>query len=133
MHDKHAPNVDRQSILLIEDSPSLSAVYRAYLRPAGYEVTLFELGGPALEWLESNIPDAVLLDLNLPDMSGMDLLREIRRRGIPTEVLIITAHGSVDIALEAIRTGAADFLEKPFDAERLRTSLANVLEKHTLP
>lgn len=132
MQDKRPPSAGPQSILLIEDSPSLSAVYREYLRPGGYEVTLFERGEPALSWLESNTPDAVLLDLNLPDMGGLDVLREIKRRGIPVEVLIITAHGSVDNAVEAIRAGAADFLEKPFDAERLRTSLANVLEKHVL-
>ena len=132
MNENRKSQPTAPTILLIEDSSSLSAVYREYLRPVGYDVTLFGLGEPALEWLDSHVPDAVLLDLNLPDMGGLDILHEINRRGISTEVLIITAHGSVDAAVEAIRAGAADFLEKPFDAERLRTSLANVLEKHVL-
>lgn len=132
MNEKQGPRHASQTILLIEDSPSLAAVYREYLRPTGYEVTLFDRGEPALAWLESHSPDAVLLDLNLPDMDGLDILREIKRRGISTEVLIITAHGSVDTAVVATRAGAADFLEKPFDAARLRTSLTNVLEKHLL-
>ena len=132
MNESRNHGTASHSILLIEDSPSLAAVYREYLRPAGYEVTLFDHGKPALAWLGSHTPDAVLLDLNLPDMDGLEVLREITRSGASTEVLIITAHGSVDVAVEAIRAGASDFLEKPFDAGRLRTSLANVLAKHAL-
>lgn len=120
------------TVLLIEDSPSLAALYREYLRPVGYQVETFDLGAPALDWLDVHQADAVLLDLNLPDMDGLDILGEINQRSIATDVLIITAHGSVDTAVTAIRAGAADFLEKPFDAERLRTSLANVLEKRAL-
>lgn len=132
MNDNLSAPTASHSVLLIEDSPSLAGVYRQYLSPTGYDVTHFDRGQPALAWLESHTPDAVLLDLELPDIGGLEILGEIKRRGIATDVLIITAHGTVDIAVEAIRGGAADFLEKPFDAERLRTSLANVLAKRML-
>lgn len=132
MHEQNQTFSTGYSILLVEDSQSLSGLYREYLRPDGHQLTIFECGEPALNWLESNTPDAVLLDLKLPDMDGMEILTEIKRRGIGTEVLIITAHGSIDNAVGAIRAGAADFLEKPFDAKRLRTSVNNVLEKRKL-
>jgi two-component system repressor protein LuxO len=132
MSKKHTSTDRNRSILMIEDSTSLSALYQEYLRPTEYHTTIFNLAKPALAWLETHTPDAVLLDLKLPDEDGFEVLAEIKNRGIPTEVLIITAHGSVDYAVQAIRAGAADFLEKPFDAKRLQTSLRNILEKNEL-
>ena len=120
------------NILLIEDSLTLSQLYEEYLRLPGYNVTTFDLGRDALKWLATHSPDAILLDIRLPDMDGLDILKEIKTREISSEVLIITAHGSLDMAVDAMQLGAADFLEKPFDADRLRTSLRNILQKHQL-
>ena len=126
------PDNRSASVLLIEDSASLSALYEKYLQGEGYNATVFNAAKPALQWLESNTPDAILLDLKLPDQDGFEVLEQIKSKNIPSEVLIITAHGSVDTAVRAIRAGASDFLEKPFDAKRLQTSLKNVLEKSAL-
>ncbi|MGB5438989.1 MAG: sigma-54 dependent transcriptional regulator, partial [Gammaproteobacteria bacterium] len=123
---------DSANILLVEDSPSLAAVYESYLESADYRVNPVDSGGRALAELEKQVPDLVLLDLRLPDISGMEVLRQIHEREIGCAVIIITAHSSIDVAIEAMRYGAVDFVAKPFDAARLRVTVANVLEKRRL-
>jgi two-component system repressor protein LuxO len=73
-----------------------------------------------------------LLDLKLPDMDGMEILKQIHREQMPTSVVIVTGHGSVDAALAAMRYGAFDFIEKPFDAERLKVTLRNALDHQNM-
>jgi DNA-binding NtrC family response regulator len=119
-------------ILLVEDTPSLSQLYVNYLKTSGCKIIAVDTGNDALAKLEASIPAVALLDLQLPDMNGMDILRSIRQRGLPTEVIVITANGSINTAVEAMREGAADFLVKPFPAERLRVTVQNVLERTKL-
>jgi DNA-binding NtrC family response regulator len=119
-------------ILLVEDTPSLSQLYVNYLKDLGCRVTAVDTGSAAVAKLASGMPAVALLDLQLPDMNGMDILRSIRQRGLPTEVIVITANGSINTAVEAMREGAADFLVKPFPAERLRVTLRNALERSKL-
>ena len=122
----------RTRILLVEDSPSLSAVYQGYLQADEYTVEAVASGTEALALLDRRVPELVLLDLKLPDMSGMDVLRRIRENDLDCSVVIITAHGSMEVAVEAMREGATDFLAKPFDGARLRVTLANLLEQRRL-
>lgn len=119
-------------ILLVEDSPSLAAVYTNYLAADGYQTEAVDSGAAAIAQLEREVPDLVLLDLRLPDMSGMDVLKRIHDSGMRCAVVIITAHGSIDAAVEAMRYGAVDFIAKPFDATRLRVTVGNVLDKRRL-
>lgn len=123
---------DKARILLVEDSPSLAAVYKNYLTAEGYLATVAINGGEAFEQMESDPPDLILLDLKLPDMSGMDVLQYIHQQNLPCAVIIITAHGSVDTALEAMRLGAVDFITKPFNSARLRVTVGNALDKRRL-
>lgn len=119
-------------ILIIEDSPSLARTYEAQLRneAAAIEVAIDgaagerAMGGPA--------PDCVLLDLHLPDANGMDMLRDWRARDVGVPVVVITANGSINVAVEAMQVGATDFLVKPFGAERLITTVRNAIEKAQL-
>ena len=97
-----------------------------------YDVQHVETGREALAALNKSLPDAVILDLKLPDMDGMDILKEMTSRGLPCPVVVITAHGSINTAVEAIRAGATDFLVKPFNGERLKVTLRNSLEKRQL-
>ncbi|MFT5693641.1 MAG: two-component system repressor protein LuxO, partial [Oceanicoccus sp.] len=127
--DKH---MQVTNILLVEDSPSLAAVYEGYLRQTDYKMIAVDTGAKALEVLEESVQDLVLLDLRLPDISGMELLKIIHERGLGCAVVIITAHGSIDLAIESMRFGASDFLTKPFDAARLRVTITNTLEKRRL-
>jgi DNA-binding NtrC family response regulator len=116
-------------ILLVEDSPSLGRVYTDYLSNGPYEVLAVEYGKDALAALEEFVPDAVLLDLRLPDMDGMEILKHITDKGIPAAVIVITAHGSINLSVEAMRLGAHDFLVKPFNADRLLVTLHNALDR----
>jgi two-component system repressor protein LuxO len=119
-------------ILLIEDSLSLGRVYQEYLKELDAEVTHVTDGQSALDLLGSTSIDIVLVDLNLPDMHGLDILAYLHESAPQVSSIVITAHGSVDMAVEAIQLGAYDFLQKPFDAERLRVTVKNVLEKNNL-
>ncbi len=128
----HEPNlmndITKPDILIVEDSISLSETYREYLRPLNMAVTAVGNGTDALAVLAKAEPKIVLLDLRLPDMNGQDILHYITRRGMTAKVIIITAHGSIGTAVTAMQDGAADFLMKPFSAERLRATVQNMLE-----
>jgi two-component system repressor protein LuxO len=121
---------DKPLVLLVEDTLSLAAIYREYLKEESVDVRAVATGKDARASIAASPPDLVLLDLKLPDMDGEEILRWIVSEGFPTSVIIITAHGSVGIAVDMIRQGAVDFLEKPFDANRLCTTVRNTL-KHT--
>ncbi|MEN8196224.1 MAG: response regulator, partial [Pseudomonadota bacterium] len=89
------------TILLVEDTPSLARLYNQYLEGEDLAVNAVGTGKEALKVLSAEPPDAVLLDLRLPDMDGLDILKEIRSRELPCEVVVITAHGSINVAVEA--------------------------------
>jgi len=89
-------------------------------------------GADALAHLATHTPAAVLLDLELPDMNGLEILQHIADQRLPCAVIVITAHGSVKIAVEAMRLGAFDFLLKPFNADRLIVTLRNALDHQQL-
>ncbi|MBP0462852.1 sigma-54-dependent Fis family transcriptional regulator [Roseomonas sp. PWR1] len=119
-------------LLLVEDTLSLATLYREYLRGEGHAIQHASTLGAAREALAERPPDAVLLDLRLPDGDGLGLLAEIRAAPNPPPVVVMTAHGSVSVAVDAMRAGASDFLVKPFPAERLVVTVANVLERAAL-
>lgn len=116
-------------ILLVEDTPSLSRVYMQYLAKAGYDATCVETGKAALEAIRVAPPGLILLDLQLPDMNGMEILRTIQDEQLPIAVVVITAHGSVKVAVEAMQLGAYDFLMKPFNADRLLVTIKNTFDR----
>ncbi|UCH75479.1 MAG: sigma-54-dependent Fis family transcriptional regulator [Rhodospirillales bacterium] len=120
------------SILLVEDTPSLARLYKKYLDDEDVDVTMVGTGKEALKALSAEVPSVVLLDLRLPDMDGLDILKEIHSRELPSEVVVITAHGSINVAVEAMRNGAYDFLVKPFNAERLLVTVRNALKHRSL-
>ena len=124
--------LQRANILLVEDSASQGAVYEGYLRKRGARVRQVLTAGDAVKALDTEVPDAVLLDLRLPDRDGRTVLAHVREQGMPCAVIIVTAHGSVDVAVELMQLGADDFLEKPFAADRLLVTLDNALQKRQL-
>ncbi len=122
----------RHTVLLVEDTPSLARTYQGFLRDEPYDIRHVETGTEALDALEDYTPQVVLLDLKLPDRDGLDILKEISARRLPCAVIVVTAHGSLDTAVQAMRGGASDFLVKPFNMERLKVTLRNVLERSEL-
>jgi two-component system, repressor protein LuxO len=122
----------RHKILLVEDSPSLATVYQEYLRAGPYDIRHAHCIADALKFADQAMPDGVLLDLRLPDGDGLSVLRELRGRDPDLPVVVMTAHGSVTLAVEAMQAGASDFLVKPFAPERLTVTVANVMERAAL-
>jgi len=122
----------KAGILIVEDSPTLALTYREYLRPLGLPVELAETGAAALRKIDAELPSVILLDLMLPDMDGLQILKRLHDEKRDVRVIVITAHGSVKVAVDAMREGATDFLLKPFSAERILTTVRNALEIHRL-
>ena len=119
-------------VLVVEDTPSMAKLYRAYLERDGHRVIVAGTGAEALAFLQHSPPEVMVLDLNLPDLDGRELLAEVKGQGLPTAVIVVTADGAMSTAIAAMRAGAYDFLVKPFAAERLNTTVRNALERSRL-
>lgn len=119
-------------VLIVEDTPSLATVYMHHLGKAGMDCIHVETGKEALDRLHKGSISVVLLDLQLPDMNGMDVLRVIREQQMPVTVVVVTSSGSIKTAVDAMQSGAYDFVVKPVSEERLITTTRNALERETL-
>ncbi|WP_040902224.1 quorum-sensing sigma-54 dependent transcriptional regulator LuxO [Vibrio proteolyticus] len=116
-------------LLMVEDTASVAALYRSYLTPLGIDINIVGTGRDAIESLTYRTPDLILLDLRLPDMTGMDVLHEVKKSVPDVPVVFMTAHGSIDTAVETMRHGAQDFLIKQCEADRLRVTVNNAIRK----
>jgi two-component system nitrogen regulation response regulator GlnG len=116
------------SILVIDDEPSILHAFRRAFDSPEYEVATAPAGAAGLELAESARPDVVVLDLNLPDMNGMDVFRALRRIDARIPVLFITGHGTTETAIEAMKEGAFDYLLKPLKLARVRELVARAAE-----
>jgi two-component system repressor protein LuxO len=110
----------------------LARIYSEYLKKAGMPATIVETGAAAMDVLRQTPPQVLLLDLALPDINGMDVLKWVSDQQIPVAVVVITAHASINRVVEAMRLGAYDFLVKPFAADRLVVTARNALERTQL-
>jgi two-component system repressor protein LuxO len=117
-------------IFIVEDVSTLARTYKAFIGAEAADIRIFDSGAPAVAALDSTVPNVVLLDIQLPDMHGLEVLREIKARGERTEVIVVTGQGSINLAVEAMREGAFDFLVKPCSPERLRLAVRSALEKY---
>ncbi|MEM7747089.1 MAG: sigma-54 dependent transcriptional regulator [Pseudomonadota bacterium] len=120
------------TVLIVEDVISLAMTYRSYLKAENVAVEVVGDGQAALDAVANNPPNAIVLDINLPDISGMDILQTLKEKGLDIPVIMITGDGSVQTAVETMRRGAFDFIVKPFTADRLRVTLRNALTQHKL-
>jgi two-component system, NtrC family, response regulator HydG len=122
----------RPHILLVDDDERLRTAAGKVLAAGGYRVLSAASGGEALEILQQQAVALVISDLRLPDLDGIALLKQARELLPETEVVMITGHGSVEKAVEAMRLGAYDFIEKPLDSAALLKTAAKALEKQRL-
>lgn len=120
-------------LLLIEDMPSLQMVYEAVLRKAGFQVSSAGTAEDGLKKFKAGAPSIVLLDLMLPDRDGLDLMTEFLKIRPGARVIVITANGSINKAVEAMRAGAFEFLVKPFDETRLIDAINNAQNQTEIP
>ena len=120
-------NQSNNKVLIVDDEPTIRWVLAEALRGWGYETVEAGTGAATLAAVATERPDAVLLDINLPDTSGLDLLREIKRRHPQAAVIMITAETLYENAISALRGGADDFIGKPIHLEELRFALDQAL------
>ncbi|MCB9758497.1 MAG: sigma-54-dependent Fis family transcriptional regulator [Alphaproteobacteria bacterium] len=120
------------TILVCDDEELIRWSLAEHLRGEGYRVIEAEDGEACLGLIEQDAPDLVLTDLKMPRLNGMDMLRRLRQSDNDTPVIVITAHGAVDSALEATRLGAKAYLSKPFDLREVGLAVGKVLREHRL-
>ena len=116
------------SILVVDDEQVLAGAMGDYLSRYGYMVKVKSSGEEALRVIEGEPPDVVVLDYRLPRMDGLEVLRRIKESRPEVEVIMLTAHGSVESAVEAMKVGAYDYLGKPLDLEELRLAVGKALQ-----
>jgi two-component system, LuxR family, response regulator FixJ len=117
-----------EEVFIVDDEPAMRELFAALFILEGYQVTSFAEGDSFLAAARERTPAFILLDLNMPGRSGLDVLEELDAASYPAPVFMISAHGDVPTAIDAIKKGALDFIEKPFEPEavlaRIRETLA---------
>jgi two-component system, LuxR family, response regulator FixJ len=115
------------TVALIEDDEAVLHSLQLLLEGRGIAVRCFPSAESFLASLPAGVPACVVTDVRMPGLSGLDLQRELKRLGVSVPVILITGHGDIAMAVTAIKDGAADFIEKPFDDEQLVESLAKAM------
>jgi DNA-binding response OmpR family regulator len=123
----------KKQILVVDDEPNVRLNYRMALETEGYTVLEADCGAKALDQFTGHHFDLAILDMRMPEMDGLDLLAEMRKRGLATPTVIITAYGDIPHAVRAMKLGAIDFLKKPLTPDQLRQIASEVLERHETP
>ena len=113
----------KRRVLAIDDEPSMTEWLKILLEHAGYEVKTALIGTRGEEIFKTWHPDAVITDMMLPDIDGIDVVRKCKQLDPEVEVIVITGQGNIPKSVEAVKAGAFDFLEKPIDQERLLDKL----------
>ena len=119
----------KESILVVDDAPQTLEVIRRNLKSKGYQVFTASNAQEAIKIIESAPVDLVITDLKMPEVSGIDLIRHIRENYRDTEVMMITGYPSIESAVEAVKTGAEEYLTKPFTDEELFSAVERTLDK----
>jgi two-component system, OmpR family, response regulator MprA len=117
-------------ILVIEDDDAVSAAIRRALLLAGYEIIQADSGQGGLLRAQHDVPDAIVLDLGLPDVDGMRVCESLRRSGNRTPILMLTARDAVEDRVDGLEAGADDYLVKPYDVRELQARLRAIMRRH---
>lgn len=117
---------DKQ-ILIVDDEPKMRRVLEIMLQKMGHQVLSASNGREALECFRANAPDLVITDLRMPEMDGIELLTALRMQESDVPVMVITAHGTIDTAVSAMKQGACDYIERPFDLDALELAVTRAL------
>ena len=123
---------ERKQVLIVDDEPNLRKILSAQLTRDGYDVLTAEDGEQGLALLKEHHIDLVVTDLRMPKVDGMTLLRKAHEEDPDLPIVMITAHGTIDTAVEALKIGAFDYLTKPFDKDEVRQIVAKALKTRAL-
>lgn len=118
-----------EKILIIDDEKATLKMFRLVLEVYGLDILTAESGEEGLEVFDRERPDIVVTDIKMPGMDGIAVLKEIKRRAPGTEVIVITGHGDMDLAIQALNLDAADFINKPIQRQNLDQGLARARER----
>lgn len=119
-------------ILVVDDESFITRSVKHFLEKEGYEVLIADTGEEGLDIFRAESPDVVLLDVNLPGMSGLEAVKALRELSGDVVIIMVTAHGNIETEVSAIKLGIHDFLEKPFDLTRLSLIIKKALETISL-
>lgn len=125
-------DIPKAKILVVDDEESILETVSGILEDEGYEVTTAASGKEGIRQFKETSPDVVLLDVWLPDTDGLDVLKAIKEDADPVSVIMISGHSNIEKAVEAIKLGAYDFLEKPLSLEKVIIPINNALDKQRL-
>ena len=114
-------------ILIADDEPRIRRIVSLLLGDAGYEVKTASNGGEAVALAESFAPDIILLDQQMPVMNGTEAMQRILKKNPDQVIILMTAYGTISLAVEAVKGGAYDFIEKPFDNNELLLKVKNAI------
>ena len=119
-------------ILFVDDEKDLLFTVEEYLSQMGYNITVVDSGLKALELTKKRRIDILITDLKMPEVNGLDLLKAVKEHQPETEVIILTGYGSIETAVEALKLGSYDYLQKPIKLDRLKALIDRILEKRSL-
>ncbi len=122
-----------QDIFVVEDDASVRQTLSIVLTSAGYNVVCFLDGDALLAEARKRYPLCILLDLRLPGKSGLEILKELKAENYPAPIFMISGHGTIDIALQAVKEGAVDFIQKPFQGPELLNRIRASLREEESP
>lgn len=122
----------REKVLVVDDESSNRRILEQVLGRAGYAVETASNGSEALKKLDSSPPDLIILDYMMPDLNGMDVLKELRQRDDDTPVIMVTAYGTVERAVDAMQAGAYDFITRPLKPDHIALVVRKALERQRL-
>ena len=123
---------DKIKLLVIEDDNTMRQGIQTVLGKSGYDVIAAKNGYEGVRLFSEEHPDLVISDLKLPGKNGMELLKEFLEKRPKTIMIIISAYGTIDLAVNALKLGAKDFITKPFTVDELRTKVKHVLEENPI-
>lgn len=121
-----------QRVLVVDDEPKMQRVLEIMLQRMGYDVVCASTGSAALDLIKTAAVDLVISDVRMPNMSGIELLQHLREDGNEVPVIMMTAFGSITSAVEAMRLGACDYMERPFDVDSLERTIQRILNAQQL-
>lgn len=125
-------NMKNYKILFIDDDQEILSIVEQYLSRCGFSVTTESSGLKAIELIKKDQYSVVFTDMIMPDISGMDLLKQIKEISPETEVIIVSGYGTIELAIQAMKSGSYDFLQKPINFDRFRILIERIIDKQKL-
>lgn len=121
--------MDKRLIHIVDDEDAIRRSAGFMLRTSGFDVKTHESGVAFLREAKTAEPGCILLDIRMPEMDGLEVQRELNTRGVAMPVIVLTGHGDISIAVQAMKNGAVDFLEKPFEKAHLLEAIDRAFER----